>query len=145
MSQGPEKKNPAFSVIKVLGLFVSGLFLAYVIVGFWVVPPLLKPKLENELSRQIGRNVSIGEIRLNPLALSSTINKLIVYEINGEPFAGFEELFIDAQLSSFVKWAVTLKEIRLLTPFGALRLLPDKKLNIDGHTDKIQSTEANGR
>jgi hypothetical protein len=45
MSQGPEKKNPAFSVIKGLGLFVSGLFLAYVIVGFWVVPPLLKPKL----------------------------------------------------------------------------------------------------
>jgi outer membrane protein OmpA-like peptidoglycan-associated protein len=131
MSQGPEKKNPAFSVIKWLGLFVIGLFLAYVIVGFWVVPPLLKPKLENELSRQIGRNVSIGDIRLNPLALSSTINKLIVYEINGEPFAGFEELFIDAQLSSLVKWAVTLKEIRLLAPFGGLKLLPDKKLNID--------------
>ena len=80
MPQGPEKKNPAFSVIKVVGFFVIGLFLAYVIVGFWVVPPLLKPKLENELSRQIGRNVRIGEIRLNPLALSSTINKLIAYE-----------------------------------------------------------------
>ena len=76
MSQGPEKKNPAFSVIKWLGLFVIGLFLAYVIVGFWVVPPLLKPKLENELSSQIGRKVSIGDIRLNPLALSSTINRL---------------------------------------------------------------------
>jgi hypothetical protein len=93
MSQGPEKKKPAFSLITWLGCFVIGLFLAYVIVGFWVVPPLLRPKLENELSGRIGRKVSIGDIRLNPLALSSTINKLIVYEINGEPFAGFEELF----------------------------------------------------
>jgi hypothetical protein len=74
MTQGTEKKNPAFSVIKWLGLFVIGFFLAYVIVGFWVFPPLFKPKLETELSSQIGRKVSIGYFRLNPLALSSTIS-----------------------------------------------------------------------
>ena len=64
-----------------------GLFLLYVIAGFWVVPPLLKPKLEKELSSQLGRNVTIEDIKINPLILTVTKTNLTVYETNGEPFA----------------------------------------------------------
>jgi hypothetical protein len=101
-----------------------------VIVCFWVVPPLLKPRLEKELSSRIGRKVTIEEIKLNPLALSSTTTKLTVYENDGAPFAGFKELLVDAELSSIVRWAVTFKEIRVLGPFGVVKVLPDQTLNI---------------
>jgi hypothetical protein len=131
MTQKQKKKKSNHSWIKKSGFILACLFLLYVIAGFWVVPPLLKPILEKELSSQIGRKVTIKGIRLNPLALSATTINLTVYEINGKPFAGFEELFVNAQVSSIVKWAVTFKEIRILAPFGVLKLLPQKKLNID--------------
>ena len=131
MTQNHKKKKSAVSLIKKSGLVLISLFILYVIVGLWVIPPLLKPRLENELSSQIGRKVTIEEIKFNPLALSSTTTNLTVTDIDGEPLAGFKELFVDAQLSSIVKWAVTFKEIRVIAPFGVLKLLPDKKLNID--------------
>jgi hypothetical protein len=105
MTQNKTKKKSANSLIKKLGLIIIGLFLLYVIAGFWVVPPLLKPRLEKELSGQIGRKVTIEKIKLNPLVLSATTTNLTVYETDGEPFAGFKELLIDAELSSIVRWA----------------------------------------
>jgi len=131
MTQNPKKKSSPITLIKKISLILTALFLFYVIVGFWVIPPLLKPRLEKELSGQLGRKVTIEAIKLNPLALSATTANLTAYEVDGEPFAGFKELFVNAQLASIVKWAITVKEIRLLAPFGVLKLLPDGKLNID--------------
>jgi hypothetical protein len=141
MTQNNTKKKSAGSLIKKLGFIIIGLFLLYVIAGFWVVPPLLKPRLEKELSGQIGRKVTIEEIKLNPLVLSATTTNLTVYEKDGEPFAGFKELLIDAELSSIVRWAVTVKEIRLMAPFGVLKLLPDKTLNISDILTKFSQPE----
>ncbi|UCD34468.1 MAG: DUF748 domain-containing protein, partial [Nitrospiraceae bacterium] len=130
MKENKKESKSAIARIKKLILIIAGLFLLYVIAGFWVVPPLLKPRLEKELSNQLGRTVTIEEIKINPLTLSSTTTNLIVYEIDGEPFAGFKELMVNAELSSIVRWAATFKEIRLLAPFGVIRLLPDRSLNI---------------
>jgi len=131
MTENQKKKKSAISWIKKSSLILTGIFLLYVIAGFWVIPPLLKPRLEKELSSQIGRKVTIEKIKLNPLILSATATNLTVYEIDEEPFAGFNELFVNIQLSSIFKWAVTFKEIRMTEPFGVLKLLPEKKLNID--------------
>jgi outer membrane protein OmpA-like peptidoglycan-associated protein len=141
MTQNKTKKKSAYSLIKKLGLVIIGLFLLYVIAGFWVVPPLLKPRLEKELSSQIDRKVTIEEIKLNPLVLSATTTNLTVYEKDGEPFAGFKELLVDAELSSIVRWAVTFKEIRVLGPFGVLKVLPDKTLNISDILTKFSQPE----
>ena len=141
MTQNKTKKKSSSLLIKKLGIIIIGLFLLYVIAGFWVVPPLLKPRLEKELSNQIGRKVTIEEIKLNPLALSSSTTNLTVYEIDGEPFAGFKELLINAELSSIVRWAVTFKEIRVLAPFGVLKVLPDQTLNISDILTKFSQPE----
>ena len=126
MTQKPPQKKSTIPLIKKSSFVLVCLFLLYVIAGFWVIPPLIKPRLENELSSQIGRKVTIEKIKLNPLVLSVTTTNLIVYEIDGEPFAGFGELFVNTQLSSIVKRAVTFKEIRILAPFGVLKLFPQK-------------------
>ena len=141
MTKDKAKEKSSISLIKKIGLIIIGLFLLYVIAGFWVVPPLLKPRLEKELSSQIGRKVTIEEIKINPLKLSATTTNLTVYETDGEPFAGFKELLVDAELSSIARWAVTFKEIRVLSPFGVLKLLPDKTLNISDILTKFSQTE----
>ena len=142
MTGNKTEKKSSYSLIKKLALISMGLFLLYVIAGFWVVPPLLKPKLEKEISSQLGRKVTIEDIKINPLILTVTKTNLTVYETNGEPFAGFKELMVDAELSSIVRWAATFKEIRLLEPFGVLKLLPDNKLNISDILTKFSQTES---
>ena len=141
MTEDKTKKESANSLIKKLGLIIIGLCLLYVIAGFWVVPPLLKPRLEKELSSQIGRKVTIEQFKLNPLTLSATTTNLTVYEIDDKPFAGFKELLVDAELSSIVRWAITFKEIRVLAPFGVLKLLPDQTLNISDILTKFSQPE----
>jgi hypothetical protein len=93
------------------------------------------------MSGQLGRKVTIEGIKINPLILTFTTTNLTVYETDGEPFAGFKELLVDAELSSIVRWAVTFKEIRLLAPFGVLKLLPDKTLNISDILTKFSQSE----
>jgi len=136
------EKSPHFALIKKTAVILIGLYVLYVIATLWVVPPLLKPRLENKLSEQIGRIITIEEIKLSPFALSATIANLNVHEKDGEPFAGFEELFINAQITSIVKWALTFKEIRVLAPFGVLKLFPDKKTNIDDILAKFSQSES---
>ncbi len=131
MSEKQNDKRRRIALAKKIGLIAIGFFVAYVVVGFWVVPPLLKPRLEEQLSSLIGRDVTIESVKLNPLTLSATTTRLTVHETDGDPFAGFDELYVNAQLSSIFRWAATVKEIRLSGPFGVLTLLPDGNMNID--------------
>jgi outer membrane protein OmpA-like peptidoglycan-associated protein len=137
MLDARERKNKRLKRLSKILMIVGGVFLLFVIVGFWVVPPLLKPKLEAQLSDLLGREVTIGAIKLNPLVLSATISNLTVPEADGQPFAGFEELYANAQLSSIINWAFTIGEIRVQDPFGVLKLLPGNKLNIDDILAKL--------
>ena len=105
-------------------MILVGCFLLYIVAGFWIIPPLLKPFVEKQLSRHLDRMVSIQAIRLNPLVLSATIVNLTVFEPNNIPLAGFKELFIDAQLSSLFRWSAIAKEVRLAAPFGCWRRCP---------------------
>jgi hypothetical protein len=145
MPNEPGKKKTRIIWIKRISLIIVGLFLFYVLVGFWVVPPLLKPKLEEQLSSLLGRKVTIAEINLNPLVLSATTSDLVIHEIDGQPFAGFEELYANAQLSSIFKWAFTVREIRLQVPFGVVKLLPDNKLNIDDILAKLSEPKTESK
>lgn len=140
-----DQKQARVRRLKKNGLIAAGLLLLYVIIGFWVVPPILKPKLEEQLYALLGRQVTIAEIKLNPLVLSATINKLTIFEKDGKPFAGFEKLYANAQIASIIKWAFTVREIRVQEPFGVLKLLPDKKLNIDDILAKLSEPEPEPR
>jgi hypothetical protein len=145
MMDARERKNNRLNRLSNILMIVGGVFLLYVIVGFWVVPPLLKPKLEARLSGLLGREVTIGTIKLNPLILSATISDLTVREVDGQPFAGFDELYANAQLSSVINWAFTIGEIRVQGPFGVLKLLPGNKLNIDDILAKLGEPKPESR
>ena len=131
MTKNPENPIVNFGRWKKIALILSGLFLLYVMVGFWAVPPFLKPQLEKQLTNISGRKVTIGAIKLNPLVLSATISNLTVHETDGTPFIGFDSLYVNLQLSSIFRWAGTVKEIRLSAPFAVLQLMPGGKMNID--------------
>ena len=51
-------------------------------------------------------------------------------------------LYANSQLSSIVKWALTLSEIRVQGPFGVVKLLPDYKLSIDDILARLSASQS---
>lgn len=65
-------------------------FILFTVIGFFIVPPILKSLLSKELSKALHREVSIREIKVNPYTLSATAKGVLVQErediAKGQPF-----------------------------------------------------------
>ncbi|HEY4187396.1 MAG TPA: DUF748 domain-containing protein [Polyangia bacterium] len=86
----------------------------FTVIGFFVLPPIIRHVAESQLGEHLGRRASIGRIRVNPFALSLGIDDFQLYERDGTtPFVGFAHFYVNAQLSSVVRRAPVIKEVRL--------------------------------
>ncbi|HEX5219064.1 MAG TPA: DUF748 domain-containing protein [Verrucomicrobiae bacterium] len=90
--------------------------LLYAVVGFFVVPPIIKWQLHKQLPTYTHRQATVKQVRVNPFALSLTVRGLALTETNGTPFAGFDELYVNFQLSSLFRWAWTFRDIKVVRP-----------------------------
>lgn len=133
------QKLKAMGRIKKSSLGIAVFFVVYTILGFLILPPIIKSVAVKKLSEALHRPVVIQEIKLNPYALSLTINGLTVKE-QGEPtdFVSFNSLYVNLQGVSIFKLAPVIKEFRLEGPFiNVVR-------NMDGgynFSDLISSSE----
>jgi uncharacterized protein involved in outer membrane biogenesis len=92
------------------------------LVGFLILPPIVKSVAASKLSEALHRPVAIEAVRLNPFALSLTIRGFKLGERQGpETFVAFDELYLNAELSSIFRLGPVLREIRLTRP--AVRLV----------------------
>src|SRR5262245_130028 len=93
-------------------------FVAYSLIGFFLVPPLIKSPLEKRLPPLTKRQATVRQVRVNPWTLSLTVRGLALTEPDHRVFASWEEFYVNFQLSSVFRWAWTFKEIRLSEAFG---------------------------
>jgi len=92
---------------------VTCLFL-YTVVGFAVVPALLKWILTKKLSENLHRQVMIEDIDFNPYALSTTIKEVVVKDREGsDTFFSLGRLYTNLQLISLFKRAPIIRELRI--------------------------------
>jgi hypothetical protein len=106
------------------------LVVLYTIVGFFVVPPIAKSQMEKRLSAELGRRVTVEKIRVNPYALSVTLEKFAIRERdNAATFVGWRKLYVnvDALKSVWREWAVS--EISLDGFEARVAINPDQSLN----------------
>ena len=106
---------------KTLLIWASAILVLFTLVGFFIIPPIVKSVLTTQLTAALHREVAIREVRFNPFALSATVRGLAVKEPKGpETFASFEELYVNLEASSLVRWAAVVREVRLTKPFVRL-------------------------
>ena len=115
------------------------LILLYAIFGFLIAPSILKSNLISGIAEQLGRNATVNELKVNPFVLSVTVRGFEMSEPDGERFVGFEELYVNFQLSSIFRRAYTFDEIRLIAPDARVKVLPDGSLNF---SDLLASSDA---
>ncbi len=116
---------------KTLLIWAAALLVVFALVGFFVVPPILKSVLATQLTAALHREVAIREVRFNPFALSATVRGLTVKEPKGsaDTFASFEELYVNLEVFSLLRGAVVAREVRLTKPFVRLVRRADESYN----------------
>src|SRR4029434_10471605 len=91
---------------------VAVFLILFAVVGFFAVPPIARYYLAKELTEQLGRQVSIERIDLNPFSMTAAIKGLSVKERGAsEVFVSFAELKLDLQVESLYRRAPILREV----------------------------------
>ncbi|MEY4917091.1 MAG: hypothetical protein RL616_1004 [Verrucomicrobiota bacterium] len=123
-----------------LALWALGLLLFYTIVGFLILPPIVRSVAVKQLSKQLDREVSIEKIKINPFALSTTIRGLLIKDKDGQPFVSWDEVYVNFQISSLFTKAWTFKEISTSKPFVRVQMNWDNSFNFSDLITKFSST-----
>ena len=104
--------------------------LIYTVVGFFVVPAIIKSQMLKRLPGLTKRQASVQQVRFNPYVLSLTIRGFSLKEADGEVFSSFDEFYINFQLwASLFKQSWVFKEISLKKPFAQITYREDGNFN----------------
>ncbi len=108
-----------------------GLVLIYTLVGFFLVPRLIRSQLLQRLPTATHRQAEVGRVQVNPFQLTLTVSNLTLIEPDGTRFASVERVHADLMISSLWRRAWVLREVEIGQPFLHLRRHADGTLNVD--------------
>jgi hypothetical protein len=108
-----------------------GLFLLFVVGGFLLGPPIVKARLLREMSKRLGREVSVGSVRVNPLELSARIRDLSVKDLDGAVFASWKEAYVNYRFTSFLSRNFYFDGLSLREPYARFVIEKSGALNFD--------------
>ncbi len=102
---------------------LSGLAVTFVligIIGFFILPSVIKPVLIKKMSAALHRQVSVEKISINPYALSLTVRGFKISEpaASPNPFVAFDEFYANMYgISSLFQGKLILEEVKLTKPY----------------------------
>lgn len=134
--------SPGSSRNRKIVLWILGLVAFYAIVGFLVLPPIVRSVAVKQISRQLDRDVSIQQVKINPFVLSTTIRGLLIKDQDGQPFISWDEVYVNFQLSSFFGKAWVFKEISVTKPFVRAQMNKDGTFNFSDLIAKFSTNAA---
>jgi hypothetical protein len=123
-------------------LWALGLLLFYTVAGFFILPPIIRSVAVKQISKQLDREVSIRQVKLNPFAFSTTIRGLLIKDKDGEPFVSWDEVYVNFQLSSFLGHPWVFKNISVTGPFARAQMNRDGTFNFSDLITKFSPTNA---
>ena len=110
-------------------LWIFGLVLVYALIGFLILPPIVRSVAVKQISQLLNREVTIESVKINPFALSTRIHGLLIKDKDGQPFVSWDEVYVNFQLSSFFGKAWVFKEISTTKPYVRAQMNWDYTFN----------------
>ena len=107
------KKNKPLRLV----FWAAGLLIVYALVGFFVLPPIIRSVASKKLTEQLGRDVSIQQVKLNPFTFSTAIRGLLIKEKSGEPFVSWDEVRVNFEVTSLLGHTWVFNDISTSRPF----------------------------
>jgi uncharacterized protein involved in outer membrane biogenesis len=114
---------------KLLAVGVSCVAL-YAAFGFLLLPRIVRYVLVEKVSPALNRQVGVSEIRFNPFALTADVTGFTIAEKDGNgEFVAFDALHANVELSSLIRLAVVVRDLRLDGPRINIRLDQEGRTN----------------
>jgi hypothetical protein len=123
-------------------LWSAGFLAVLYVLGFFVAPPIVRGLLEKRLSEQFHRRVTVGKVRINPLALSVSLEGLSVADPTGGQFIGWRRLFVDFDAFSFLLREWRFQEISLDGFASKVAVAKDGRLNFSDLLESLGNAPA---
>ncbi len=102
-------------------IWTLGVVVLWAVLGFLVLPPILRPLLEKRLAEALHRPVRLQRLSLNPFTLSATLEGLDVKEKDGAGlFFSFDRLHVNLEAISVFAGGPVIREITLTKPSIAI-------------------------
>ncbi|HTD04198.1 DUF748 domain-containing protein [Undibacterium sp.] len=99
-----------------LGLLTG--FLLLLVVSWLAVPHFVNQIATEQVQKQLGRKLSIGELHFSPLQLALTANDVRLYEPDqATTMLTVKSVVMNLSLSSLFRQALVMDEIKLVSPF----------------------------
>ena len=111
-------------------LIAAAVIAIYALLGFFLAPWLINKTATDTVRDQLGVELTMQNVAVNPFVLSLQVDGLELDEPGGEPFLTIERIFINFQLSSLFRWAATFREFHILSPKIRLARNGDGDLNV---------------
>ena len=106
------------------------LLVSYSLVGFSLLPYVIKAFVFPAVSERLNRPVLVKEVELNPFALSLRVTGFEIREPDQSALLGFDEFFVNLQASSLIRQAYVFDTIRLTLPFVSAKVSKEGRLNL---------------
>lgn len=124
--------------VKKYGLRLALVVLVIGVLGFLVLPPVIKSILVDQLAKALQRPVTIEGISINPYTLSVQVDGFAVQEKGGsEKVAGFDQLYFNVESSSIFRGGPVISELKLFRPALKVVRLPDGRTNFSDLIDEF--------
>lgn len=125
-------------IIKRLVYAVVGITV-YALLGFFLLPYILQPLLIDKASSELGREVSLQSLEINPFALSVRLKGLSVSGKHAKQLLGFEQLYVNFQAISLFKKVIAFDEISLVRPEVKIMLLSSGEYNFQDLLNNLKN------
>jgi hypothetical protein len=111
-------------------IIAAAVIIVYALLGFFLAPWLIDRTATNAVRDNLGVELTLQKVSVNPFVLSLQIDGLELDEPSGDPFLTVERIFINFQLSSLFRWALTFREFHIESPKVRLARDGDGDLNV---------------
>lgn len=112
------------------GLVTAALVGGYAAFGFGVAPDIVRQQAVAFVSKTYGRELQVGQVRLNPFLLQLEASDLRFPDQDGQAMLGLKRLFVDVEISSLWRRALVLRDVTLEGPEVRAVLRADGSFNL---------------
>ena len=97
-------------------VITAAAIIVYALLGFFLAPWLVKNTATSAVRDNLGVELRLQKVAVNPFVLSLGIDGLALDDPAGQPFVAIDRIFINFQLSSLFRWAMTFREFHVESP-----------------------------
>lgn len=114
----------------------------YTLLGFLILPPIIKAVAKSRLKRELSREVEIKSLRLNPYAMSITIRGLKITDPDAKTLLSWDEVHVNFRLRSVFTHEWGFDNIRVINPYVRVQVNKDKTFNFSDLLEKYATSDS---